>query len=93
MTRASDRFWLWGHQAGSHDVDYCLPLPSSITPAEAASYMGIPNIIMVRYGPAAWPPEAEIIDSLDGMRQVVFSVVGAGGAAPERPDRTRIAVD
>ena len=45
-----DCLWLWGHPAGSHNGDYGLKGKSIITPVEAAYYMSIPNVIMIRYG-------------------------------------------
>jgi hypothetical protein len=44
-----DWLWLWGHDAGSHNESWRLPKPSRITPVEAALYLGVPNVIMVRY--------------------------------------------
>src|SRR5262245_63067784 len=44
-----DKLWLWGHDAGAHNEGWGLPRPSRITPAEAAIYLGIPNLFMVRY--------------------------------------------
>src|SRR5215472_8227877 len=44
-----DQLWLWGHDAGAHNEGWGLPRPSRITPAEAACYLGLPNLIMVRY--------------------------------------------
>src|SRR5437899_11335406 len=46
---ARDRFWLWGHYEGSHNERWNLPGKSRITPVEAAFYMSIPNVILVRY--------------------------------------------
>src|SRR5262249_22985274 len=41
-----DKLWLWGHDAGAHNDGWGLPRPSRIPPAEAAFYLGTPNLIM-----------------------------------------------
>jgi len=74
-----DALWLWGHEAGSHDGQYGLPGSSRITPVEAAHYMGIPNVIMVRYGSRTPPPDRQAAVPFRSLREVVWSVVGAGG--------------
>jgi hypothetical protein len=74
-----DRLWLWGHPAGSHTPGYGLPGRSTITPAEAAAYMDIPNLLMVRYGPSPQPPFEEYARPLAVLDRVVWSIEGGGG--------------
>jgi hypothetical protein len=78
-----DRLWLWGHDAGSHNDGWGLPGPSRITPAEAAFYLGIPNLIMVRYQGRPPLPFDQFAISLQPLRQVVWSLVGAHGQSDE----------
>lgn len=80
MPRVRDRFWLWGHEPGSHDKSWSLPMASRITPVEAAFYMGLPNVIMVRYGGEPLPMDRPSILPFRSLREVVWSVVGAGGS-------------
>ena len=89
MDRVQDRFWVWGHEAGSHDRGWGLPAPSHITPVEAAVYMGIPNVIMVRYGEEPIPPDLQYTVPFRSCRNVVWSIVGAGGLTAEQ-ERTRV---
>jgi hypothetical protein len=79
MTRVYDRLWLWGHDAGSHNNLWNLPTESRITPVEAAFYMRIPNVIMVRYRRESMPPTVQYSVPFRALDQVVWSVVGAGG--------------
>lgn len=54
-----DRLWMWCHPAGSYNTarskdewphtDYGFPKTSRMTPAEAALYFGVPNVVFVRY--------------------------------------------
>jgi hypothetical protein len=81
--------WLWGHDAGAHNDDWGLPGPSRITPAEAAFYLGIPNLIMVRYKGRPPLPLDQYAVSLRALRQVVWSAVGAHGQTDEA-ERTHI---
>jgi hypothetical protein len=78
-----DRLWLWGHDAGSHNDGWGLPAPSRITPVEAAFYLGIPNLIMVRYKGRPPLPLDQFAVSLGALRQVVWSAVGAHGQSDE----------
>jgi hypothetical protein len=78
-----DRLWLWGHDAGSHNEGHGLPGPSRITPAEAAAYLGIPNLLMVRYkGRPPLPLDGYAVP-LRALRRVVWSAVGAHGQTDE----------
>jgi len=78
-----DRFWLWGHDAGSHNEGWGLPGQSRITPAEAAFYLGIPNLIMVRYQGRPPLPLDQFAVPLQALRRVVWSAVGAHGQSDE----------
>ncbi len=75
-----DKFWIWGHDAGSHDNQYGLQATSRMTPAEAAFYLGVPNLILVRYNDRPQPPFEQYALALRPLKQVVWSIVGAGGA-------------
>jgi hypothetical protein len=78
-----DRLWLWGHDAGAHNDGWGLPGPSRITPAEAAFYLGIPNLIMVRYNGRPLLPLDQFAVPLQALRRVVWSAVGAHGQSDE----------
>lgn len=88
-----DRLWLWGHAAGSHNGEYGLPAASQITPVEAAYYLSIPNMILVRYKGKPEAPFDQYAIPFRSLREVVWSVVGAGGAteAAEREMVLRMA--
>lgn len=76
-----DRFWIWGHDVGSHNDGYGLIATSRMTPTEGAFYLGVPNIILVRYNGHPEPPFEQYALALRPLKQVVWSIVGAGGAA------------
>jgi hypothetical protein len=78
-----DRLWLWGHDAGSHNESCGLPRPSRITPVEAASYLDIPNIIMVRYLGRPSLPFDQYAVPFRSLKQVVWSIVGATGQSDQ----------
>jgi hypothetical protein len=78
-----DRLWLWSHEAGSHDKGWGISATSRITPTEAAIYMDIPNLIMVRSGGRPTLPLDQYAVALQSLRQVVWSVVGSGGETGE----------
>ncbi len=79
-----DKLWLWGHDAGAHNEGWGLPRHSRITPAEAACYLGIPNLIMVRYQGRPALPFDQFAVPLRALRRVVWSVVGACGQTDEQ---------
>lgn len=79
MTTVRDRLWLFAHEAGSHDDRWELPQTSRITPVEAAHYLAVPNVIMVRYRGQPAPPYDQYAVPFASLRQVVWSVVGSAG--------------
>ena len=107
MTTLRDRFWLWGHAAGAHDTDWLheahgtfdwgLPtIPRSrITPVEAASYMDVPNVIMVCADGRPMAPFGQYAVPFKALDKTVWSIVGAGGhtAADEREAVLQLARD
>jgi len=76
MHSIRDHLWLWGHEAGSHNGRFGIPGSSSITPTEAARYMGIPNLIMVAFGGRPEPPFAQHALPMRSLARVVWSIVG-----------------
>src|SRR5262245_17720859 len=79
-----DRLWLWGHDAGAHNDSWGLPAPSRITPVEAAFYLGVPNLLLVRYHGRPALPLDQFAVPLRAMRRVVWSAVGAHGQTDDR---------
>jgi hypothetical protein len=81
-----DRLWIWGHEAGSHDRGWNLPAPSRMTPLEGACYLGVPNLIMVRYEGRPAMPFDQYARALRPLARISWSVVGGGGetSAAER---------
>jgi hypothetical protein len=71
-----DRLWIWGHEAGAHNGSWGLQAPSRMTPAEGAYYLGIPNMIMVRYANRPAPPFDQYALAFTPLRRVVWSIVG-----------------
>jgi hypothetical protein len=79
-----DKLWLWGHDAGAHNNSWGLLRPSRITPTEAAFYLDIPNLIMVRYLGRPPLPFDQYALPFRTLKRVVWSVVGARGQTDER---------
>ena len=79
MATVRDRLWVWGHEAGSHNSGYDLPGPSRMTPAEAALYLGVENLVMVRYRDRPEPPFDQYAVPFRALKRVVWSTVGGGG--------------
>lgn len=89
--RVRDTFWLWGHDAGAHDpgtgpIEWNLPGRSRITALEAATYLGIRNLLMVRYNGTPTLPFDQLAVPLRVLDRVVWSITGAMGekSADER---------
>ena len=81
-----DHLWIWGHEAGSHNQGWNLPAPSRMTPLEGACYLGVPNLIMVRYEGKPALPFDQYALALRPLKRIYWSTVGAGGenSAEER---------
>ena len=92
-----DRIWIWAHQAGAHNNYWLknLPRKSSIGPVEAAEYMGIGNIIMVRYEGKPAPPFDRHYEPFRRMEKVIWSLAGMGGitSAAERREVLKLAAN
>ena len=80
MDTVRDRFWIWGHEAGSHNKNWNLPGASRITPVEAAHYMGVPNLIEVVYANEPRPPFDQYALAMQSLERVVWSIVGDSGS-------------
>jgi hypothetical protein len=78
-----EKLWLWGHDAGAHNDSWGLPGPSRITPVEAAAYLGIPNLLMVRYHGRPSLPFDQYAVPMRSLNQVIWSIVGAEGLTDE----------
>ncbi len=88
-----DRLWLWGHEAGCYhrhaNNAWHIPGTSSrMTPAEGAFYLGIPNVMMVRFGNQPQPPFRQHALPLRPLRRFIWSIVGDSGSTENdrRPD-------
>ena len=81
-----DRLWIWGHEAGIHNKGWDLPADSRMTPLEGACYLGVPNMIMVRYEGQPAMPFDQYALALRPLKRLYWSTVGAGGenSAEER---------
>ena len=79
MSTVRERLWIWGHEAGAHNHAWGLPRLSRITPVEAALYMGVPNVNLVRYENEPAPPYAQYALPFKALKGVVWSIVGAAG--------------
>jgi hypothetical protein len=76
MTTIRDKLWIWSHKAGGHNDKYNLPGSSRMTPAEAAAYLGLPNLLMVVLGNEPTPPFDRDAAAMQSLRRVVWSIVG-----------------
>jgi hypothetical protein len=81
METVRDRFWIWGHEAGSHTSPkakkmWAVPGTSRMTPVEAAYYMDIPNCIMVVFDNLPGLPFHQHTLAMSPLKQVVWSVIG-----------------
>lgn len=77
--RVRDRLWVWTHVPGAHNMDWNLPRPSRMTPAEGAFYLGVPNLLFIRYlGQPEMPYDPYAI-SFRPLKRVVWSLTGANG--------------
>ena len=82
--------WLWGHQAGSYNRDGAFGLPgkSRMTPVEGACYLGVPNVMFVRFGNQPEPPFRQHALPMRRLNRIVWSIVGdaSSKANDQQPD-------
>src|SRR4051812_16357391 len=84
MNRVRDRFWLWGHEAGSHNpgtgpIEWNIPGPSRITPIEAAFYLNIPNLLMIHYNGKPAMPYDQLALAMRPLQRIGWGITGAMG--------------
>lgn len=82
MTVLRDKLWLWGQSPDAHyehDNIYKLPGHSRMTAMEGAIYFDIPNMCRVRMMGHPMPPYDQESIALDSCKEVVWSLLGAGG--------------
>ncbi len=87
MNSVRDHMWIWGHEAGSHNNAYGLPKTSRMTPMEGACYLGIPNLIMIRYDDKPAMPFDQCALALRPLKRLYWSAVGGGGATSDEERR------
>ncbi len=76
--------WAWSHEAGVYNGNYGLPGNSRITPVEGAHFLGVPNIIFIRYHDRPEPPFQQYAIPFKSLERVVWSITGASGlTSPE----------
>ncbi|MEE3258843.1 MAG: hypothetical protein VX293_06510, partial [Candidatus Latescibacterota bacterium] len=83
MSTLRDKMWILAHEAGSHNQGWNTPAASRMTPVEGALYLGVTNLIMVRYSGQPAPPYAQYARAFKPLGQFVWSIVNAGGETSE----------
>ncbi|MDO5566183.1 MAG: hypothetical protein Q4G59_05955 [Planctomycetia bacterium] len=81
---AGDHFWAWAHYERSYHNAWKLPANGTMTPIEGVRYLGVPNVIMVRYKDKPEPPFDDYAQQFKGLKQVYWSFVGASGVTSEQ---------
>jgi hypothetical protein len=76
METVKDRLWIWGHEAGSHNGAFGVRGPSRMTPAEAAYYLALPNLVMVTFAGKPEPPLDPHARALMPLKRLVWSIIG-----------------
>ncbi|MCU0782560.1 MAG: hypothetical protein MUF81_00655 [Verrucomicrobia bacterium] len=77
-TTLRDRFWIWTHVAGSYKGVFGLP-DSRMTPVEGAVYLGVPNVLFIRFHEKPEIPFDQHAIAFRPFKRVVWSLVGASG--------------
>ena len=74
-----DRLWIFACVAGADNEGWNLPQPSRMTPAEGAYYLGVPNLLLIRWQNQPPMPFDQYAIALRPLKRVVWSMVGYGG--------------
>ncbi len=69
-----DHLWLWAHDAQFYGEGAGLPGIAHITPLEGACYMGIPNVMFIRYYDKPEPPFAQYTVPFKALRSFEWSL-------------------
>lgn len=82
-----DCMWIWGGAPGATNDEWG-HAPSRMTAAEAAFYMGIPNLFLIRHkGRPALEEYDQYALALSPLKRVIWPLVESGGETdPERRD-------
>ena len=84
LMKLREKLWIWGQDAGSHHAVgnnvWKLPGVNRLGPVEGCAYLGIPNCCRVIMNGLPEPPFDAEADRLNGMRSVVWSIIGDGGS-------------
>lgn len=82
-----DRLWIWGGAPGATNDEWG-HAPSRMTAAEAAFYMGIPSLFLIRHkGRPALEEYDQYAIALSPLKRVVWAIVESGGETdPQRRD-------
>lgn len=93
VSTVGDRLWVWAHDAGVYNGHWGLSGPSRMTPIEGAAYLGLKNIIFIRYLGKPAPPFDQYAVPFRSMNRVMWSITGANGltSADEREAVFRLA--
>lgn len=79
-----DRLWIWTHADGVYKQEWGLPRTSRMTPLEGAVYLGVPNLLFIRYADKPEMPFDQYAIAFRPMKRVVWSLVGAGGQSNDK---------
>ena len=80
-----DRLWMWSHPTGSYNTapyktkwpfsDYGFSKTSRMTPAEGALYLGLPNVMFVRYSGRPLPAGFDsVARTLRPFKRIIWAI-------------------
>ncbi len=80
-----EKLWIWGQDAGSHHCTaegniWKLEGVNKMGPVQGCEYLGIPNCCRVVMNGRPEPPFDKEADELDGLHNVVWSIIGDSGS-------------
>jgi len=88
-----DRLWIFTVFPGGDDEGWGLPRPSRMTPAEAAFYLGVPNLLFIRSNEI---PPLDLFEQwaipFRPLKRVLWSLVGSGGKTADEVRKRALAL-
>jgi hypothetical protein len=79
-----DTFWMFGVPASVNNTGWGLPRPSRMTPAEAAFYLGTPNLFMITVEGNPPLPYDQYALPFRALKRFAWALVGSGGHTADR---------